>query len=279
MKHIIPLLIIVLGFIISCGKQGEKNEEVETPVTDTLPTALTDSAAADSMEIVEETPPQAADELFDDFIYAFMRSKKFQQSRIAFPLPTNRAGSDSIIEEEAWNFEPLYSQQEFYTMLFNTRKAMDMEKDTSICHVTVEWIDLDIDQVKEYNFNRSQGAWRLDSLHYHSVGNNANNDFYAFYKNFTADSLFQRKHIAEQLVFNTYDEENFEDITGVLDVEQWFAFRPILPTAILTNIIYGERPFNSVERYFVISSLSGGMSCTLHFKRQGDDWLLVEYDN
>lgn len=35
----------------------------------------------------EPEPPVAADGLFDDFVYSFMRNQRFQLERIDFPLP------------------------------------------------------------------------------------------------------------------------------------------------------------------------------------------------
>ncbi len=269
-------MILILS--ASCGRKEGAVSPAENSTADTI-TALPDTVEIDSIELAEEAPPEAVDELFDDFVYAFMRNRKFQKSRIAFPLPVNKEGKDSVIRRKDWTFDPVYAEQEFYTMLFNDKAAMEAERDASVNHVTVEWVDLDNCKVKEYLFNRSSGVWKLSSLSIYPLADNANGSFYGFYQQFAADSLYQREHIAKQLAFNTYDEENFEDITGVLDVEQWFAFRPTLPLPILTNIIYGERPADNAERYFVIGSLSGGMSCTLHFKRDGNDWQLVGYDN
>ena len=57
---------------------------------------------------------------------------------------------------------------------------------------------------------------------------NENGDFLAFYQRFATDSLYQRSHVADPVEFRTYDSETFEEISGVVDVDQWFAFRPDL---------------------------------------------------
>lgn len=76
------LMIVASAILMLCACRGEKTETAETVSVDSVPDSLaTDSLGADTTE-----PPVAADGLFDDFMYNFMRNRKFQKKRIKFPL-------------------------------------------------------------------------------------------------------------------------------------------------------------------------------------------------
>ena len=70
-------LLVATLLLISCkGKTDLPEEEVEAVRTDSAAidsTTTTDSIA--EMEI--EAPPKKADELFDDFVFAFMKNQYF----------------------------------------------------------------------------------------------------------------------------------------------------------------------------------------------------------
>ena len=108
---------------------------------------------------------------------------------------------------------------------------------------------------------------------------NENGDFLAFYQRFATDSLYQRSHVADPVEFRTYDSETFEEISGVVDVDQWFAFRPDLPRDVITNLRYGQPYAGSDCRIVVINGLSSSLSCNLTFKRWGKTWRLVAFQN
>lgn len=229
--------------------------------------------ASDTTDTV--MPPAAADGLFDDFVYNFMRNREFQLSRIKFPLSNFVDGQSQPISREHWTFDPLYSRSGMYTMLFDSEKATRSEKDTTIHHVVVEWIYLKTERVKQYHFTKEHGAWVLSSIDTHSLKKNANHDFYTFYARFSTDEKYQLKHISNPFDFKTFDSDTFQPIDGVLDVNQWPDFKPELPTEVITNINYNQRYANNGQRVLVITSPSAGMSCTLSFKKQRGAWQLV----
>ena len=138
------LMIVASAILMLCACRGEKTETAETVSVDSVPDSLaTDSLGADTAE-----PPVAADGLFDDFMYNFMRNRKFQKKRIKFPLENLVDGKNKPIAEGAWKFDPVYVREEVYTMLFDDEKSVTSEKDTSVHHVIVEWVYLDRGRVK-----------------------------------------------------------------------------------------------------------------------------------
>lgn len=277
MNKIIPVIVMFI-FLVACGGRKDVSGIEEEPIVDTV-LVEKDTVEVDSAIVEEELPPRTADELFDDFIYAFMNGKRFQLSRISFPLKLKVDSVDSLLRRRQWEYQPLYANLEVYTMIFTHANAESAEKDTSVNNVFVDWIDLNAQRVKQFHFERRQGFWKLSLLEKLPIEKTEDYNFYNFYKTFVSDSLFQREHVSNNLKFSVYDEDSGEDIDGTLDVDQWFEFRPTLPTDVITNIIYGERPKDTDERILVLSSPSGGMNCKLHFQRMAEAWKLTQFEN
>lgn len=271
MKSFFYMLLCVLLYASCTSGKPQKDVAEES---DTL-VAVIDSDAADSMP----NPPKAADGLFDDFIYSFMRNKRFQFERIKFPLSNVIDGENHPIAKDVWKFDQLYEKQDVYTLVFDNLKSIKAEKDTSLRHVVFEWVYLTQRRVKQYIFDKTNGQWFLTGLETHDMSKNINSDFYEFYAKFSSSHKFQSTHILNPFHFKTYDYENFQSIDGLLDVNQWPDFRPKLPSGTITNINYGQSYGNNRRRVLMVCSQSGGMGCSLTFIRKGNTWMLERLDN
>ncbi len=275
MKRLLWCLLL-LTCVVSC-------QEKKTVAPEPVPVVEEDSVVAvvDTTAVVEEEidPPKSADELFNDFIYGFMTNRKFQRARIRFPLVYEVNGRvDSIMPDE-WDFDRLYSEKEVYTVIYGKASEEEKAKSTSLSHVVVEWIELTRRRVKSYEFDRGPRGWMLTALRSMPLGRNENASFLIFYQRFATDSVFQREHVTDPVAFKTYDSENFEEISGVVDIDQWFLFRPDLPHDVITNIRYGQSYKGSKFRIVAINSLSSSMFSYLTFEREGDTWMLVAFEN
>lgn len=257
------------------GCNNGKTSEPETAGADTL---VADSGIVLG-DTVQRMPPRAADGLFDDFIYSFMRNKDFQLDRIVFPLPNYVDGVNHPVTREQWRFDQLYVRQDVYTLIFDDEKSIQAEKDTSLHHVVVEWVYLGKKRVKQYIFDKVDGLWCLTALDTHSLSKNINHDFYEFYNKFSGNMSYQMRHIKNPFYFKTYDADHFQPIEGLLDVEQWPDYRPELPLGTITNINYGQSYGDSHKRVLMLCSPSGGMGCSLVFARHGKSWRLERLEN
>lgn len=119
----------MLIFIASCGGNGKKVDPFEklTEQLDSMNVG-SDSVLQDTMVLVEEVIPVTVDESFADFFYNFASDEKFQRSRILFPMPYYEGKEVKRISREAWKFDPLFSRQDAYTILFDKAEEMEMEK-------------------------------------------------------------------------------------------------------------------------------------------------------
>ena len=281
MKKLV-IAICLLGGMLSCvgGKKNADTQEDALPV-DTM------AFMADTLEVeeVEEEPivPASADESFADFLYNFALDEKLQLRRILFPLPYyTDSRKDSILKED-WKHDPLFSQQEFYTMLYDHLDDAELEKDTASTSVRIEWIDLKERKLKRYYFERLYGWWKLEAIDDASMPKEetGQEDFYEFYERFANDSLFQAERVVDPLPFVAPDpDDDFNILETTIQKEQWFAFQPKLPGEFLTNVNYGQRlDGNSRTRVIELRGFGNGFSNTLYFRCRNGEWKLTRFED
>ena len=281
MKKLV-IAICLLGGMLSCvgGKKNADTQEDALPV-DTM------AFMADTLEVeeVEEEPivPASADESFADFLYDFALDEKLQLRRILFPLPYyTDSRKDSILKED-WKHDPLFSQQEFYTMLYDHLDDAELEKDTASTSVRIEWIDLKGRKLKRYYFERLYGWWKLEAIDDATMPKeeNGQEDFYEFYERFANDSLFQAERVVDPLPFVAPDpDDDFNILETTIQKEQWFAFQPKLPGEFLTNVNYGQRlDGNSRTRVIELRGFGNGFCNTLYFRCRNGEWKLTRFED
>lgn len=281
MKKLV-IAICLLGGMLSCvgGKKNADTQEDALPI-DTI-AFVVDTLA---LEEVEEEPvvPASADESFADFLYNFALDEKLQRRRILFPLPYYTDNRKDSILKENWKHDPLFSQQEFYTMLYDHLDDAELEKDTASTSVRIEWIDLKERKLKRYYFERLYGWWKLEAIDDASMPKEetGQEDFYEFYERFANDSLFQAERVADPLPFVAPDpEDEFQILETTIEKEQWFAFQPKLPGEFLTNVNYGQRlDRNSRTRIIELRGFGNGFCNTLYFRCRNGEWKLTRFED
>lgn len=275
--------ICLLGCLTSCGG-GKKNTDAHE---EQMEWADSIEAMADSLlvEEVEEEPviPAAADESFADFLYNFALDERLQLRRILFPLPYYMDNQKDSIMKEDWVHDPLFSQQEFYTMLYDKLDDAELEKDTASTSVRIEWIDLKQKKMKRYYFERLYGWWKLEAIDDATMPkeDNGQEDFYEFYERFANDSLFQAERVADPLPFVAPDpDDEFQILETTIQKAQWFTFQPKLPNEFLTNVNYGQRlNLNSRTRIIELRGFGNGFSNTLYFRCRNGEWRLTRFED
>ena len=273
----------LLGCMASCGI-GKKNADAQEGAMEHSDSIeiLTDTLL---VEEVEEEPmvPVSADESFADFLYNFALNEKLQLRRILFPLPYYMDNKKDSIQKEEWVHDPLFSQQEFYTMLYDDLDDVELEKDTASTSVRIEWIDLKAMKMKRYYFERLYGWWKLEAIDDATMTkeDNGQEDFYEFYERFANDSVFQASRVADPLPFIAPDpDDDFQILETTIQKAQWFAFQPKLPNEYLTNVNYGQRlDKNSRTRVIDFRGLGNGFSNTLYFRCKNGEWYLTRFED
>ncbi len=282
MQKVSFITVVVAVFVITCfsttGCVDKKSAKaIDTTVVDT---AVADTQAVDSAEkLIEETPmPKAADELFDDFVFNFAANRKLQMKRVQFPLPVYR--NEKLVKQidrKHWRMEHFFMRQDYYTLIFDNHKQMNLVKDTTIAHVVVEKVFYRKQVVQQFVFDRIQGLWMMTSINYKSMYQNQNASFLKFYGKFATDSVFQSEHLHNPVKFVGPDpDDDFSTMTGDIEPETWPAFAPELPHGMIYNILYGQQYTESNQKIFVIRGIANGLETELTFRRIGGKWMLTK---
>ena len=271
---IFVVLILVTMMFWTAGCTNKAQSGADSLSADSVDTAKVDSLDA----LLESQPmPKAADELFDDFIFNFAGNNKLQQARIKFPLLNVNNGDTSFIKKENWQIEHFFMRQGYYTLILDSRKQLNLTKDTNINNVTVEKIFLRKNYVKQYNFNRIRGEWMLTSINSHALQKNSNSSFLQFYQRFATDSAFQYKSLNETIDFSGPDpDDDFSELEGEIFPEQWDVLGPTdLPSGTIYNIIYGQKYVQNNYKVFLLRGIANGQELEMTFQRKGGAWKLI----
>lgn len=277
-KGLFFIVLAVFVGMISFSSVGCSDKK-PTPVDSDSVAPVVEVTASDTMDqIITETPmPKAADELFDDFFFNFAANRKLQKNRIQFPLPMVTGKDSVMIEKRHWKMDHFFMHQDFYTLIFDNTKQMDVVKDTTIDHVVVERINLSRHRVKQYVFNRVRGLWMMTRVVNTSLAKSKNASFLTFYSKFVADTAFQVRSVNDPLDFTGPDpDDDFSTMSGILAPEQWLSFAPELPNATIYNILYGQKYTESNQKIFVIRGIANGLETELTFRRKGGHWKLMK---
>lgn len=284
MKKLILWGCLLASLCAACG--GNRNAKDPFAATEEQVDSIKGRMAEeDTLRIAmpqEEPHPMEADELFDDFIFNYASDDRLQLQRTTFPLPFYNEDTPVKIEKKDWHHDYLFSQQNYYTLLFDNENEMDLVGDTSITSVQVEWIYLASNKVKRYYFERIRGMWMLEAINRRSMKEEPEKEnFVKFYLNFASDSLYQRKHVRQPLQFITIDpDDEFSILETTMDVNQWFAFRPMLPVDSLSNINYGQENEDlSPTKILRVNGIGNGYSNIFYFRRRNGEWELYRYED
>lgn len=272
------LAVLTVVCFTSVGCSDKKPAQVHDSTS--VDSVIADTQTVDSTEkLIEETPmPKAADELFDDFVFNFAANRKLQMKRVHFPLPVYY--NDKLVKsigKRAWKMEHFFMHQDYYTLIFDNQKQMNLVKDTAIDHVVVEKVFYAKKKVQQFLFNRINGEWMMTSINYKPMYSNMNASFLKFYGHFATDSAFQAEHLHNPVKFVGPDpDDDFSTMSGDIEPETWPAFAPQLPHGMIYNIIYGQKYAESNQKIFVIRGIANGMETILTFKRIHGKWMLIK---
>ena len=276
----LSVLLAVLTVVCFTSVGCSDKEPARVHDSTSVDSVVADTQTVDSTEkLIEETPmPKAADELFDDFVFNFAANRKLQMKRVHFPLPVYH--NDKLVKsigKRAWKMEHFFMHQDYYTLIFDNQKQMNLVKDTAIDHVVVEKVFYAKKKVQQFLFNRINGEWMMTSINYKPMYSNMNASFLKFYGHFATDSAFQAKHLHNPVKFVGPDpDDDFSTMSGDIEPETWPAFAPQLPHGMIYNIIYGQKYAESNQKIFVIRGIANGMETILTFKRIHGKWMLIK---
>lgn len=279
MKKFVWVLCTLVVFFMACtGNKGSESDGEEALQVN----QIVEQSDTLTNEDVEEALPARADELFDDFMFNYSKDSTVQMRRTSFPLPYFKREEKTNIARSDWKKDPMFSDMDFYSVLYNHPSDNQMEKDTAVNRVQMEYLYLDRMEAKRYHFLRNpKGFWILYKIVEEPLDEQRDPlEFLQFYAKFANDSVFQREHVAERLNFITFDpDDEFRTVECDITVDQWFAFRPDMPKHQLTQVNYGQSTEGVTDKIINFRSGTTGFNNTLTFKRVEDSWMLTSFED
>lgn len=272
--------VVVLSLLSACGNK-KTNIDPFASITKEVDSIRYRADSAHLEKLPEGPEPIEADESFDDFIYNFASDDALQRQRVKFPLIYYNGDEKTKIEERYWKHDYLFTKQGYYTLLFDREEDMELVGDTALASVKVEWIFVKTRMKKKYYFERVKGAWILEAINLAPMEQSEKEDFVDFFGRFASDSLFQSHRVLNPLAFVTSDpDDDFSILETTLDLNQWFAFKPTLPTDRLSNINYGQRnDDHSPTKILALKGIGNGFSNILYFHRKDGEWELYKFED
>ena len=225
-----------------------------------------------------EEPPVAVDELFVDFFYNFAGDLRFQRHRIVFPLICREDDDTTTIAQQEWAEVNRFGEQEFYAMIYEREQDLELQNDTAVQSVSVEWIYLQEDYTERLNFHRINGQWMLTDILKGRTSNMPNSDFLRFYGQFVADSTFQHESLDLPLRLTLTSEDGEEAAEEeTLSAEDWFNMREELPIPHdeLVHLDYGQTSISQNRKTLLMQGLGNGLQMKFLFNKDGENWKLI----
>lgn len=235
-------------------------------------------------EAMDEEPlPTNVDETFDEFLFLFDHSNRFQRMRVRFPITMMDAqGTPHELTKRQWEHHSMSLGQDFCTVLWNSQQQMDLSNEV-LERASVEHIYLHSRLVETFDFERDNlsGQWMLAGSRNISFEDYVLAGFLDFYREFSSDSIYQRRHVRDPLNFSMASEDSEDGIIrGTIDVDQWFEFAPEIPSAVLVNINYGQRFENPQRIVMQMRGFSDSMQNLFTFQKDlNGRWKLTAFEN
>lgn len=229
----------------------------------------------------EEEPPEAADMLFSDFFFNFIDDARFQMERVAFPLPYKKGDEVEHLTRNEWKASNHFLDNDYYYVVYEREADLELQKDTTVHNVGVEWYHLADGYVEKCYFNRVKGKWMLTDIINKSISDTPNAGFMEFYTHFVTDTVFQKESVADplRLVIRSNDVED-ETEEKLVTPDEWMGMRADFPLEdkLFVNMNYGQTCISQNSKKLMLEGISNGEQTKFHFTKNGDEWKLVDVE-
>lgn len=252
--------------------------------------AVEEEAEEDSAEVFvgdtlhlfeEKEPPEAADMLFSDFFFNFIDDARFQMERVAFPLPYKKGEVTKHLTKGEWKASNHFLDNDYYYVIYEREADLELQKDTMVHSVGIEWYHLADGYVEKCYFNRVKGKWMLTDIVNKDIEDTPNAGFMSFYTRFVTDSVFERESVADPLRLvirsNDVDDETEEKF---VTPDEWMEMRADFPleAKLFVNMNYGQMCISQNSKMLMLEGISNGMQTKFHFTKNDDEWKLVDVE-
>lgn len=275
-KYLIITSILLL--ITGCTPRNQKQHVTKSFVDDTTMTQL--DTLPENINLLKTFPPHI-DILFEDFVFYYSENEDLQKARTIFPLLITTDGNDSLIHSSAWQHQRLFNETDLYTIVTEANENADIELDTTIHNVAIEFFQFQNSQKTTYHFKKEKGSWSMFKIEKQTNPVDRYPEFMLFFHKFSNDSSFQAIHIQRPLRFVTTDpDDEFNILEATIDLGQWFAFAPALSQSTFIHFNYGQRLTDKkTPKIVVLKGIGNSQNNIFHFHPYRKEWKLVQYED
>lgn len=274
-------ICIVLMLLAACVGEQKAGKERADKSGEADSIGLDTTAYLQDLQDEPSVTEEEEDELFEDFFGSYVNDRAFWRERTPLDVPMNDYISDSLASVGFNSAEPLLVATDYYAALYERDEDLDVDKEPLPDTVIVEQVDYLKGRVEAYHFALCKRRWELCLAECRPLKSDRNGEFLEFFGHFIGDSLYQSQHVREPLEFVTVDpEDDFSLLQATIDLGQWFAFDPVLPTDKFVFIDYGrKKQRRSNRRILSFRSFGSGFCNTFYFQRRAGGWMLTKYEN
>lgn len=270
MKILLPAIGMLL--LLSCQEKVHKeNLKISGPLT----ANAVEIPAGDHLPAQETmTEKEPSSQAFMDFFADFMFSEELQKKSIHFPLPYHQTQIDS---GEGWQHVPFYANKSYMPVLY-ADPVMDNNKNILQEDVKMAVISFQEQQAETFYFDKTLRGWELTKVAAEPFDSLSEADFLLFLERFSADSVYQLKHVDFPLPAPYADDEkDFETTYDTLLVEDW-RHLPILE-GVEGLLLLNESNFESTFRQIHFSGIENGINVFYTFQKDSAEWRLVKLED
>ena len=272
--HICLGVLFCLIAMPSCmnSQSGEKEAKDSLPVRQVRESIL----ITDEQLEKENSYDERGDELFDDFLYAFLQDGRFRSTRISSEI------IDGVMDESELDSAFNFMNGEYTTSIYNNdEQDKYLNEDTALTVASVERIDLMQKSITTFAFARSaQGIWTLQTIQNSVFSQSDLADFLNFYSDFTNNATYREKCTSNRIRISMMDpDDDSQTMDGFINRDQWNAIGNVIPEGVISNIRYGQNYLGTRKILLEKTSLGNGMSETFIFTKGRRGWEFVGYEN
>lgn len=272
--HICLGVLFCLIAMPSCmnSQSGDKEANDSLPVRQVRESIL----ITDEQLEMENSYDERGDELFDDFLYAFLQDAHFRSTRISSEI------IDGMMDESELDSAFNFMNGEYTTSIYNNdEQDKYLNEDTALTVASVERIDLMQKSITTFAFARSaQGIWTLQTIQNSVFSQSDLADFLNFYSDFTNNATYREKYTSNRIRISMMDpDDDSQTMDGFINRDQWNAIGNVIPEGVISNIRYGQNYLGTRKILLEKTSLGNGMSETFIFTKGRRGWEFVGYEN
>lgn len=267
--------LVFLSLLSSCSFGEQKQDNADKEQGEVITYVTRERVLVTDEELIKNMYKARVDELFDDFLYCYIRDTMLQAERTCLPVDS-LGNSLVVLSSDEFDF----MRGDYTSVIYSHEQDNYMNEDTTLQNAILEKINLSEKLITSYSFAKDKGRWKMIDVNYLSFEESDMSDFLKFYSKFSSDEAFQNISLARSIhISMAAPDDDGQSIDGFVDREQWPTLSSGVPSGVISNIRYGQNYKNASQIFIEKMSMGDGMCESFIFKKNRRKWELVGYEN